>query len=121
MAKYKDEQLRRGAEALRDHIQALLDENRELGDFHQAFEFCGSRKFIHGTSASTLRLGGKNQKGGRRSSTRNAITSWKRPGSSDKFVGSKPHERRRGPVSEKPILSSRSAPAVRVAWHADFV
>jgi ribosomal protein L17 len=63
MAKYRDEQLRHGAEALRAHIGGLLEENRELGDLHDAFEFYGAKKFSLGSSASSMRVGGKNQNG----------------------------------------------------------
>jgi hypothetical protein len=63
MAKLKDEQLRCGAASLRLEIESLLEDNRELSDFHEAFEQYGAKKFALGSSALTVRIGGKNQKG----------------------------------------------------------
>ncbi|MCW5978518.1 MAG: AIPR family protein [Bryobacteraceae bacterium] len=70
--KYSSDELQCGAEALRTHIEALRDEDPELGDFHEAFEQYCVRKFSLGTTASTVRVGGKNQKGIDFYSTRDA-------------------------------------------------
>jgi hypothetical protein len=70
--KYKSEDLQRGADSLRAHVEALREEDPELGDFHEAFEQYCARKFSLGTTASTVRIGGKNQKGIDFYSTRSA-------------------------------------------------
>ena len=61
--KYKDEEVQRGAENLRAHVEALRDEDPELGDFHDAFEQYCAQKYSLGNTATTVRIGGKNQKG----------------------------------------------------------
>jgi hypothetical protein len=50
--KYKTEELQRGAKSLRVHVRALLHQNPELGDFHEAFEQYCARKFSLGNTAA---------------------------------------------------------------------
>jgi hypothetical protein len=70
--KFSNEDLQQGAESLRAHIEALREEDPELGDFHEAFEQYAAHKFSLGNTATTVRVGGKNQKGVDFYSTRDA-------------------------------------------------
>jgi hypothetical protein len=63
MPKFNDDELQRGSKNLREEISALLESDPELGTFHEAFEAYCARKFALGTSATNVRIGGKNQKG----------------------------------------------------------
>lgn len=57
------EEIKSGTELFIKHLEELITENPELGNFHDAFEFYCANKYSLGSAATTQRTGGGNDLG----------------------------------------------------------
>ena len=53
------DELSRGTELFVAHLEKLKEENHEIADLHEAFEFFCHNKYSLGSSAITQKTGGK--------------------------------------------------------------